>query len=163
MASDHQGETWHCGKQLSGVIHVMRLCEGLSLCSERHGKKSFDTQKCAAQWRRRCVANSAAASWFGGGKKGLVEEESCGRHCREREWFRRLERVLGKEAVGRRSLHPDSLKCNSARRHAALQDHQCLWQPSLVLWIGSYLCLCNRILGFLWLFTMKGILHGARH
>ena len=29
-----------------------------------------------------------------------------------------------------------------------------LWQLSLVLWIDSYLYLCNWILGFLWLFTM---------
>lgn len=49
------------------MIHVMRLCEGLSLCTERHGQKSFDTQKCAAQRRRRCVANSAAASLKAGG------------------------------------------------------------------------------------------------
>lgn len=33
----------------------------------------------------------------------------------------------------------------------------CPWQLSLVLWIVGYLCLCNRIPGFLWLFSMKGI------
>ncbi len=39
----------------------------------------------------------------------------------------------------------------------------CPWQLSLVLWIVSYLCLCNWILGFLWLFTMEGISLRALH